>query len=461
MKAVAVVSRLFVLLASAAQAFQLQSHHNNHHHLVSLIHPDHQTLDTNNNNIININPATSTKQNNKVANYYYNSDNYSPQTAATQINRTVNRNTKNRQNQSKCLFDAPHSTLLQIVDTSPHHHHRYRSGIIHGNDNNNNKKKSIQQSLRQLGIAIASTFLLVTRAHVKVANAAAAAATPLIVTHPTGIGSTAITPLLSTASSTTSSSTYYYLASYQGLTLIPTSFLNGVGGLSPAIGEIVMSFAYMTIALGISHWLGRVAEGGHVKLLKLMAWQNFMEDDVVVVDVSSSSSKSSSAAAAVTKSSSAASVTKSSSAATAAVTTKSGGGIQGFISRYTYMIQLIFREITKAYRMRQPTPATTTTPIMATAPTPIMVTAPPFAMNWKEYSNLLQQKNNKKVKNNKKQMSSQRWSRVVRNGGELVYNKFAMMFERIVKKSDLEGKFFLEHNTYEMYIGTIYRMMTL
>eukprot|EP00985_Skeletonema_marinoi_P013739 scaffold6856_cov184-Skeletonema_marinoi.AAC.1 len=206
-----VVSRLLVLLASA-QAFQLQNN-NNDHHLVSLTHQQPtQPLD---NTLLHLpldNTPTNKKKKLLLSNFY------SPQTAATQINRTVNRNTKNRQNQSKCSFDAPHSTLLDITTTSHHHHH----------SNGNNKKKNeknIQRSLRQLGITIASTFLIVTQARVSVANAY----TPLLVTHPSGVGSTAITPLLSTLP-------------YHGMAIVPSMSLfnkmKGGGGLSPAVGKL-------------------------------------------------------------------------------------------------------------------------------------------------------------------------------------------------------------------------------
>jgi len=404
-----VVSRLLVLLASA-QAFQLQNN-NNDHHLVSLTHQQPtQPLD---NTIIHLpldNKPTSNKKKLLLSNFY------SPQTAATQINRTVNRNTKNRQNQSKCSFDAPHS-LLDITTT--HHHH--------SNDGNNNKKnENIQRSLRQLGITIASTFLIVTQARVSVANAY----TPLLVTHPSGVGSTAITPLLSTLP-------------YQGMAIIPSMSLfnkmKGGGGLSPAVGEIVMSFAYVIIALGVSHYLMRVAEGGHVKMMKLLAWQNLADDGGGTVASSSSTT---------TKSSTTTSTTKSNN--------KEGQGIQGLVSRYTYMVQLIFNEIRKAHRVGQTlVPATTTTaPTATTSPPNMMLSRYASLLNrsfqetynkdhhdentiltsWKEYSNLLQDK----MKNKKKwkKQTSPSSSRDFGKGG-LVYNKFAMMFER-VSKSDSE-----------------------
>ena len=406
-----VVSRLLVLLASA-QAFQLQNN-NNDHHLVSLTHQQPtQPLD---NTLLHLpldNTPTNKKKKLLLSNFY------SPQTAATQINRTVNRNTKNRQNQSKCSFDAPHSTLLDITTT--HHHH-----------SNDKKNENIQRSLRQLGITIASTFLIVTQARVSVANAAAAY-TPLLVTHPSGVGSTAITPLLSTIP-------------YQGMEIVPSMSLfnkmKGGGGLSPAVGEIVMSFAYVIIALGVSHYLMRVAEGGHVKMMKLLAWQDLADDGGGTV--ASSSSKSSTTTTS----------TKSNN--------KEGQGIQGLVSRYTYMVQLIFNEIRKAHRVGQtliPATTTTTAPMATTSPPNMMLSRYASLLNrsfqetynkdhhdestiltsWKEYSNLLQDK----MKNKKKwkKQTSPSSSRDFGKGG-LVYNKFAMMFER-VSKSDSEGKLF-------------------
>ncbi|KAK1746080.1 hypothetical protein QTG54_002687 [Skeletonema marinoi] len=421
-----VVSRLLVLLASA-QAFQLQNN-NNDHHLVSLTH-QHQPTQPLDNTIIHLpldNKPTNKKKKLLLSNFY------SPQTAATQINRTVNRNTKNRQNQSKCSFDTPHSTLLDITTTSHHHHH----------SNGNNKKKNeknIQRSLRQLGITIASTFLIVTQARVSVANAAAAY-TPLLVTHPSGVGSTAITPLLSTLP-------------YHGMAIVPSSLFNMKklikgGGLSPAVGEIVMSFAYVIIALGVSHYLMRVAEGGHVKLLKLLAWQNLADDDGgTVASSSSTTTKSSTTTTSTTKSNN-----------------KEGRGIQGLVSRYTYMVQLIFNEIRKAHRVGQtliPATTTTTAPMATTFPPNMMLSRYASLLNrsfqetynkdhhhpdnddestiltsWKEYSIFLQDK----MKNKKKwkKQTSPSSSRDFGKGG-LVYNKFAMMFER-VSKSDSEAE---------------------
>jgi len=417
-----VVSRLLVLLASA-QAFQLQNN-NNDHHLVSLTHQQPtQPLD---NTIIHLpldNTPTSNKKKLLLSNFY------SPQTAATQINRTVNRNTKNRQNQSKCSFDAPHSTLLDITTTTSHHHH-------HSNGNNNkNNNNNIQRSLRQLGITIASTFLIVTQARVSVANAY----TPLLVTHPSGVGSTAITPLLSTLP-------------YHGMAIVPSSLFNMKklikgGGLSPAVGEIVMSFAYVIIALGVSHYLMRVAEGGHVKMMKLLAWQDLADDGGgTVASSSSTTTKSSTTTTSTTKSNN-----------------KEGRGIQGLVSRYTYMVQLIFNEIRKAHRVGQTLiPATTTTttaPMATTSPPNMMLSRYASLLNrsfqetynkdhhhpdnddestiltsWKEYSIFLQDK----MKNKKKwkKQTSPSSSRDFGKGG-LVYNKFAMMFER-VSKSDSE-----------------------
>ena len=424
-----VVSRLLVLLASA-QAFQLQNNNNNDHHLVSLTHQPTQPLD---NTILHLpldNKPTTNKKKLLLSNFY------SPQTAATQINRTVNRNTKNRQNQSKCSFDAPHSTLLDITTTTSHHHH-------HSNDGNNNKKnENIQRSLRQLGITIASTFLIVTQARVSVANAY----TPLLVTHPSGVGSTAITPLLSTLP-------------YHGMAIVPSmSLFNKMkvgGGLSPAVGEIVMSFAYVIIALGVSHYLMRVAEGGHVKMLKLLAWQNLADDDGSgSIPVASSSSKSSTT-----------STTKSNN--------KDGRGIQGLVSRYTYMVQLIFNEIRKAHRVGQAldpatTTITTTAPMTTTSQPNMMLSRYASLLNrsfqetynkdhhqhpdndddgstiltsWKEYSNLLQQKMTNKKKWKKQTSRTSSRSRVFGKGG-LVYNKFAMMFERVAKSDDSEGRLF-------------------
>mmetsp|Transcript_16401 Transcript_16401/g.24799 ORF Transcript_16401/g.24799 Transcript_16401/m.24799 type:complete len:607 (-) Transcript_16401:290-2110(-) len=414
------VSRLLVLLASA-QAFQLQNSNNNDHHLVSLTHQLTQPLD---NTLLqlpldNNKPTTNKKKKLLLSNFY------SPQTAATQINRTVNRNTKNRQNQSKCSFDAPHSTLLDITTTTSHHHH----------DKNDKKNENIQRSLRQLGITIASTFLIVTQARVGVANAAAAY-TPLLVTHPSGVGSTAITPLLSTLP-------------YQGMAIVPSlSLFNKMkvgGGLSPAVGEIVMSFAYVIIALGVSHYLMRVAEGGHVKMLKLLAWQNLADDDGSgSTTVASSSSKS---------------TTKSNK--------KEGRGIQGLVSRYTYMVQLIFNEIRKAHRVGQTLVPATTAPMATTSPPNMILSRYASLLNrsfqetynkdhhhpddddestiltsWKEYSNLLQQKMTNKKKWKKQtspSSSSSSRSRVFGKGG-LVYNKFAMMFERVAKSDDSEAE---------------------
>ena len=450
------VGLFLLLVASTAQAFQLQSS-NNHHPLVSLTHQP-PLLDNNN-------PTTTTAAANKLMKKQssYSIIINSPQNAATQINRIVNRNTKNRQNYFKCLFGAPHSTL--------------RKDLIVGTNNSSNNK-SVQRSLRQLGITIASTIVIVSRTRQgDVAHAAAAAAaTPLVVTHPTGVGSTAITPLLST---TTSGGT-----SYSGLTLIPSAFSQiisgggggvggvGVGGLSPAIGEIIMSFAYIILALGISHWLGTVAEGGHVKLMKLMAWTNLADGDFVDGGVESASSTKSTEeepvgvggmgirgfigryvymmqliAHEITKAyrmgaqyrDSSVGVVESSSSIKSTTEDEQvkvkGTGIRGLIGRYTYMIQLIVHEVIKAYRMGDQSNKDKKL-IPATAGPTTTTQEKDTMVDWSEYSNLIQQTSNKRKW--KKQTS--RWSKVVRNGGEMVYNKFAMMFERVANKSDVEGE---------------------
>eukprot|EP00574_Skeletonema_japonicum_P013862 CAMPEP_0201716088 /NCGR_PEP_ID=MMETSP0593-20130828/2122_1 /ASSEMBLY_ACC=CAM_ASM_000672 /TAXON_ID=267983 /ORGANISM="Skeletonema japonicum, Strain CCMP2506" /LENGTH=636 /DNA_ID=CAMNT_0048205771 /DNA_START=44 /DNA_END=1954 /DNA_ORIENTATION=- len=447
MKVVA-LSRLLILLLPVAQAFQLQNQNNNdHHHLVSPLttHPHHldqQPVD----NIKLLLTTTTKKKKNLLSS---SSSNTLLQTAATQINRTVNRNTKNRQNPSKCSLDKPHSTLLDITTSSSSHH-----------DDNNNKKKNIQRSLRQLGITIAPSLLLVTQGRVKVANAAAAAAaTPLLVTHPTSISSTAITPLLST--------TYF---PYHGLTIAPfQGFLPTLPTLpSAVVGEIIMSFVYVILALGVSHALASLAEGGHVKLLRLMAWQNLADGDAA--DEGS-----------VTSSSASSSTTKNN--ANNKNKKKGGVNIQGLLSGYTYMVQLIISEIRKAYRIGQDynkknklIPATATTTPMATTTTNSYSSPSSFNtntilsryasllnrsfqevynnkdrdhddhhvkddddegnMNWREYSKLLLKKRNKKNKG-----TSSRWSRALRNDkGSMVYNKFAMMFERAAAKSDSEAE---------------------
>ncbi len=266
------------------------------------------------------------------------------------------------------------------------------------------------------------------------------------------------------------------------------------------MGQIIMSFAYVIIALGVSHTLGSLAEGGHVKLLKLMAWQNLADADDGIV-TSTSSSKS-----------------------TATTSNEKGGvGIQGLLSGYTYMVQLITSEIRKANRIGKhynkkkkkliPTAAATTPMAKTLHSSPpssskskytymvqlitseirkayragqhynsnkrinkSLVTTPSYtspsrmlsryasnlntsfqevyinkdhpvnhdvkddeesSMDWKEYSKLLQKKNKKK------KGTKSRWSRVLKNGSGVVYNKFAMMFERVAK-SDSEGKFNLE-----------------
>jgi len=456
MKAVA-VSRLLLLLAAVpswpvAQAFQLQNNNNNdhhqHHQLVSpLTHPPHHQPDQLRAEPLNNIKLLSTSTKKKKKNLLSSSSN--TQTAAVQINRTVNRNTKNRQNHSKCSLEAPHSTLLDITtssSSSSHHHH---------DGDNDNEKKNIQRSLRQLGITIASTFLFMTQARVKVANAAAAAAaaaTPLIVTHhPTGIGSTAITPLLSTTS-------FPY---YHGLTIVPFQ------GLSPAMGQIIMSFAYVIIALGVSHALGSLAEGGHVKLLRVLAWQNLADadadDDGSIVTPTTTTSSSIKGSTTINNNKN-----------------NKGGvvnmNIQGLFSRYTYMVQLITSEIRKAYRIGQHynnnnkkkklIPATTTTTTLyssSSSPSSSKMLSSYASnlnqsfqqvytnndeeedddgstMNWKEYSKLLfQKKKKKKKKGMATSSSSSRWSRVLKNGGT-VYNKFAMMFERVAKSDDSEAE---------------------
>jgi len=181
-----------------------------------------------------------------------------------------------------------------------------------------------------------------------------------------------------------------------------------------------------------------------------LAWQNLADDDGSgSIPVASSSSKSSTT-----------STTKSNN--------KEGRGIQGLVSRYIYMVQLIFNEIRKAHRVGQTlVPATTTT----TTTAPMATTSPPNMMlsryasllnrsfqetynkdhhqhsddddddestiltSWKEYSNLLQQKMTNKKK--WKKQTSPSSSRVFGKGG-LVYNKFAMMFERVAKSDDSE-----------------------
>jgi hypothetical protein len=398
-----VVSRLLVLLASlpsswpVAQAFQLQ----NNNHLVSLTHhPNDQQQQTQ--------PLPLPLPKKKPSSY-------SPETAATQINRTVNRNTKNRQNHSTCSFDKPHSTLLEIVQH---------------NSSNTKKNESIKRSLRQLGITIASLFILATQQRMNVANAY----TPLIVTHPS-TGSTAVTPLL-----------YTLPPSYHRVAIVSSALM--IKGLSPAIGEIIMSFAYVIIALGVSHMLAHVAEGGHVKVLKLMAWQNLFDTDDDTTTTKST-----------TVTSSTATTTKGSTN----IISKMGNEIQGLFTRYIYMIQLIFSEIHRAYndgrRYQKELVLATPAPMATSSPSSRMLSR--YAsnlnlsfqdifktrheergtkkkedvwMNWKEYSKLLQQKNKKKG-------GSKTRMKLGRSGkkGDLVYNKYTMMFERVAK-SDTKGK---------------------
>lgn len=208
------------------------------------------------------------------------------------------------------------------------------------------------------------------------------------------------------------------------------------------MGQIIMSFAYVIIALGVSHALGSLAEGGHVKLLKLMAWQNLADADDGIVTSSLSSTSSNK-------------------------NMEGGVNIQGLLSGYTYMVQLITGEIRKAYRTGQhynnnkknKSLVTTTS---YTSPSRMLSRYASnlntsfqevyntkdhhqhhvnhdvkddmdSAMNWKEYSKLLQKKKKKGT------TSTSRWSRVLKNGSGVVYNKFAMMFERDAR-SDSEGK---------------------
>ena len=244
-------------------------------------------------------------------------------------------------------------------------------------------------------------------------------------------------------------------------------------GISPAIGEIILSFAYVIIALGISSSLGRVAEGGHLKVLKLMAWQNLFQDNEDNEDDGATTTSTTAAAATSIVADTSSSVMKSSTATSSDVTKSKKQGksrwwgrknrnIQGLFSRYTYMIQLIVSEIHKAYTVGRRQHHQLVAP--ATATNAPMATTSPFSryasilntsfqeifkdnqkkkdgggrMNWEEYTNLLQEKRSKRKKMEQQQLGGRRTT----NGGSVVYyNKDAMMFERRIKSDYSDGKF--------------------
>ena len=165
---------------------------------------------------------------------------------------------------------------------------------------------------------------------------------------------------------------------------------------------------------------------------------------------------------------------------------KKGGSIQGFISGYSYMIRLIFLEIRKAYKNdsgrgrqqgHQLIPATKTSVNSPTTAAAATATAPSSSssstnilsryayllnlafqeifkahqngrtmssrlsnnrtnskkeMNWGEYSTLLWQKTMKN--NNKNKIGGGNSGSRSRKRG-MVYNKYTMMFERVIEKS--------------------------
>ncbi|KAL7451279.1 hypothetical protein ACHAWC_003101, partial [Mediolabrus comicus] len=390
-----------------------------------------------------INTAThKSKQHQLQSNYYYSPNNTN--NIARVINRVVNRNTKNRQNLSVCSFEAPHSTL----------HPDNKLDTTTSTDKQQRNYEDVKRSLRKLGITIGIMMMICAQTSGVANAAAAAAATPLIVTHP-HLGSTAVTPLLTSTTAKTATKTVtttaanivappsYALPTPLKLpsTLI-TKLTNHVSGLSPAIGEIIMSFAYMIIAVGVASTLGHLAENGHVKVMKLMAWQDLFGEET---DNKSSKEMTSKKDGMMKK--------------------KMGyvESIQGFFSGYIYMIKLILSEISKASRggHHHLVPATTTPPLLPTSTNPsYMLSRYAYLLNlsfqeifkahrtgssmssrlatkkrmredehlmdWIEYSNLLQEKSKKMGS------TTNLWKK--RGDGSdngLVYNKYTMMFERV------------------------------
>lgn len=409
-----------------------------------------------------INTATHKSKQHQLQSNYYSSNNI-----ARVINRVVNRNTKNRQNLSVCSFEAPHSTL--------HPDNKLDTTTSADKQQQQQKQKQrnyedVKRSLRKLGITI-GIMMMICAQTTGVANAAAAAAaTPLIVTHP-HLGSTAVTPLLTSTTTKTVAAAKTVTTTAANIVAPPTYALptplklpstmitkltNHVTGLSPAIGEIIMSFAYMIIAVGVASTLGHLAENGHVKVMKLMAWQDLFGEET-----DNKSSKE--------------------------ITSKKDGmmkkkmgyveSIQGFFSGYIYMIKLILSEISKARRggHHHLVPATTTPPLLPTPTNPsFMLSRYAYLLNlsfqeifkahrtgstmssrlatkkrmrkdehlmdWIEYSNLLQEKSKKKMSSS----TTKLWK--TRGDGSdngLVYNKYTMMFERVVDADSDVGKSFL------------------
>jgi hypothetical protein len=448
---IAVVLSTTTAAVSAAAAFQVSSSQDKN--LVTATTTTHQPTTTPVPPLLplllneDINTATHKSKQHQLQSNYYSS----PNNIARVINRVVNRNTKNRQNLSVCTFEAPHSTL----------HPDNKLDTTTSTDKQQQQQKQqrnyedVKRSLRKLGITI-GIMMMICAQTTGVANAAAAAAaTPLIVTHP-HLGSTAVTPLLTSTTAKTATKTVtttaanivapptYALPTPLKLpsTMI-TKLTNHVTGLSPAIGEIIMSFAYMIIAVGVASTLGHLAENGHVKVMKLMAWQDLFGEET-----DNKSSKE--------------------------ITSKKDGmmkkkmgyveSIQGFFSGYIYMIKLILSEISKARHggHHHLVPATTTPPLLPTSTNPsYMLSRYAYLLNlsfqeifkahrtgssmssrlatkkrmredghlmdWIEYSNLLQ------AKSKKMSSTTKLWKK--RGDGSdngLVYNKYTMMFERVV-----------------------------
>jgi hypothetical protein len=210
----------------------------------------------------------------------------------------------------------------------------------------------------------------------------------------------------------------------------------------------------MIIAVGVASTLGHLAENGHVKVMKLMAWQDLFGEET-----DNKSSKE--------------------------ITSKKDGmmkkkmgyveSIQGFFSGYIYMIKLILSEISKASRggHHHLVPATTTPPLLPTSTNPsYMLSRYAYLLNlsfqeifkahrtgssmssrlatkkrmredehlmdWIEYSNLLQEKR-------KKMGSTTKLWKKRGDGSDngLVYNKYTMMFERVDNADSDDGKSFL------------------
>lgn len=363
-----------------------------------------------------------------------------------------------------CSFEAPHSTL----------HPDNKLDTTTSIDKQKQKQRSyeeVKRSLRKLGITIGIMMMICAQTS-GVANAAAA--TPLIVTHP-HLGSTAVTPLLSsttakTVAAATSATTKTVTTTAANIVAPPTYALptplklpstmitkltNHMTGLSPAIGEIIMSFAYMIIAVGVASTLGHLAENGHVKVMKLMAWQDLFGERTDNNKSEEITSKKDS-------------------------TMKKKMGyvesIQGFFSGYSYMMKLIVSEISKARHggHHQLVPAITTPPILPTSTNPsYMLSRYAYLLNlsfqeifkahrtgstmssrlaikkrmredehlmdWIEYSNLLQEKS-KKMMSSTTKLWKKRGDGSVDNG--LVYNKYTMMFERVGGANSDDGKSF-------------------